>query len=546
MKSILKKNAKILFLVALFLTITNILSVTHPLVLKQVLDINLNDSNIVTILRNFVILYIAVHILLIISKDLRNTVINKAMSKILRDLREKLFLHVLKWNMETYQKYNSSEIYTRLTADIDNVSALFLGTLQVLVNDILYIAIMVVFMFLADVKLAIIGCIAMIITAIISYIFTHQVAKANKQILNKRDKENRQYSEMYNKNKLTYLFGLQKNTARKINKTLDEELIYRKRFIFVESFTYPLSTTIQALAIYFILQYTLNIDGLISLGSIYLVINYIKDCREPLNEIFEQLEEIQSSFMSLKRINVLLKESGVEDIEKGEKEENLKGDIEFKNVYMQYGDNKVLNDISCIIKEGSKVTIAGRTGVGKTTMMNILMRLYPFKSGKILIGGKDITKIRIKDIRKNISYISQTPYILEDTLKNNIILGDKNITDEQIKTVAKEIGFENTLSKFKDGLDEKISKSKLSYGQLQMIAFLRVILQKANIYIFDEPTSNIDLKTENRIQKLIDKIAKESTVIIIAHRKSTIESSDKIIYLKDGKIDMIKNRCANI
>ena len=543
MKSILKKNIKILFLVAFFLIVTNILSVTHPFVLKQILDINFNDTNIVIILRNLVILYITVHILLIISKDLRNTVINKAMSKIMRDLREKLFCHVLKWNMETYQKYNSSEIYTRLTADIDNVSALFLGTLQIVVNNILYIAIMVVFMFLADVRLAIIGCIAMIITAVISYIFTHQVAKANKQILNKRDKENRQYSEMYNKNKLTYLFGLQKNTSGKITKTLDEELVYRKRFIFVESFTYPLSVTIQALAIYFILQYTLNIDSFISLGSIYLVINYIKECRSPLNEIFEQLEEIQSSFMSLKRINVLLKENGVEDIEKGEKDEDLKGDIEFKNVYMQYGDNKVLNDISFIIKEGSKVTIAGKTGVGKTTMMNILMRLYPFQKGKILIGGNDITKIRIKDIRKNISYISQTPYILEDTLKNNIVLGDESITDEQIKTIAKEIGFENTLDKFKDGLDEKISKSKLSYGQLQMIAFLRAILHKANIYIFDEPTSNIDLKTEDRIQKLIDRITKESTVIIIAHRKSTIENSDKIIYLKDGKVDMIKNKC---
>ena len=543
MKSILKKNIKILFLVAFFLIVTNILSVTHPFVLKQILDIDFNDSNIIIILRNLVILYITVHIFLIISKDLRNTVINKAMSKIMRDLREKLFCHVLKWNMETYQKYNSSEIYTRLTADIDNVSALFLGTLQIVVNNILYIAIMVVFMFLADVRLAIIGCIAMIITAVISYIFTHQVAKANKQILNKRDKENRQYSEMYNKNKLTYLFGLQKNTSGKITKTLDEELVYRKRFIFVESFTYPLSVTIQALAIYFILQYTLNIDSFISLGSIYLVINYIKECRSPLNEIFEQLEEIQSSFMSLKRINVLLKENGVEDIEKGEKDEDLKGDIEFKNVYMQYGDNKVLNDISFIIKEGSKVTIAGKTGVGKTTMMNILMRLYPFQKGKILIGGNDITKIRIKDIRKNISYISQTPYILEDTLKNNIVLGDESITDEQIKTVAKEIGFENTLDKFKDGLDEKISKSKLSYGQLQMIAFLRAILHKANIYIFDEPTSNIDLKTEDRIQKLIDRITKESTVIIIAHRKSTIENSDKIIYLKDGKVDMIKNKC---
>ena len=543
MKSILKKNIKILFLVAFFLIITNLLSVTHPLVLKQILDIDLNDTNIVIILRNLVILYITAHILLIISKDLRNTVINKAMSKILKDLREKLFCHVLKWNMGTYQKYNSSEIYTRLTADIDNVSALFLGTLQVLVNDVLYIIIMVIFMFLADVKLAIIGCIAMIMIAVISYLFTHQVAKANKQILNKRDKENRQYSEMYNKNKLTYLFGLQKNTANKINKTLDEELKYRKKFIFMESFNYPITLTIQALAIYFILQYTLHIEGVISLGSIYLVINYIRECRDPLSEIFEQLEEIQSSFLSLKKITVLLKENGIEDINAGEKEENIKGDIEFEKVSMQYGDNKVLKDISFIIKEGSKVTIAGKTGVGKTTMMNILMRLYPFQKGRILIGGKDITKIRIRDIRKNISYISQTPYILEDTLKNNIILGEDTITEEQIRSVAKEIGFENTLSQFKNGLEEKITKSKLSYGQLQMIAFLRAILHKANIYIFDEPTSNIDLKTEDRIQKLIDRITKESTVIIIAHRKSTIESSDKIIYLKDGKVDMIKNKC---
>ena len=543
MKSILKKNSKILLLVAFFLILTNILSVTHPFVLKQILDVDFNDNNIIIILRNLTIIYVTVHILLIISKDLKNTVINKAMSKIMKDLREKLFCHVLKWNMETYQKYNSSEIYTRLTADIDNVSSLFLGTLQVLVNDVLYIALMVIFMFLADVKLAIIGCIAMIITAIISFMFIHQTAKANRGILNKRDKENRQYSEMYNKNKLTYLFGLQKNTEKKIHKTLDEEYTYRKKFIFIESFIYPLSITIQALAIYFILQYVFNINSFISLGSIYLVINYIKDCRSPLTEIFEQLEEIQSSFMSLKRINVLLKENGVEDIEKGEKDENLKGDIEFENVYMQYGDNKVLNDISFIIKEGSKVTIAGKTGVGKTTMMNILMRLYPFQKGRILIGGKDITKIRIKDIRKNISYISQTPYILEDTLKNNIILGDESITDEQIKTVAKEIGFESTLNKFKDGLDEEISKSKLSYGQLQMIAFLRAILHKANIYIFDEPTSNMDLKTEDRIQKLIDRITKESTVIIIAHRKSTIENSDKIIYLKEGKVDMIKNKC---
>lgn len=545
MKYILKKNAKILILVGISIIIANILSASHPLVMKGILDVDITAKD--ALIKLF-LAYFIIHCILVIAKNTRNSIINRAMSKILKDLRQKLFCHVMKWDMSTYQKYNSSEIYTRLTADIDNVSSLFLGTMQVVLVDVIYIITMVIFMFFADVRLAIIGSIAIILNAIVSYIFTHKIAAYHKITLDKRDEENRQFSEMYNKNKLTYLFGLQKKNENKICKTLDEELIYRKKYIFDESFIYPLAITIQAIAIYLILVYVFNINIGISLGSIYLVINYIQNCRTPLNEIFTELEEIQASTMSLKRINKLLKEQGKEDIEEGEIIENLKGDIEFENVCMQYGENKVLHNVSFIIKEGNKVTIAGKTGVGKTTLANILMRLYHIKSGKILIGGKNIQKIRIQDIRKNISYISQTPYILNDTLKNNIILGDTTITDEKIKIVASEIGFEKVLDKFPMGLEEKIEKNKLSYGQLQMIAFLRAILHKANIYIFDEPTSNIDLKTEDRIQKLIDRITKESTVIIIAHRKSTIENSDKIIYLKDGQVDMIvnKEKAANI
>lgn len=539
MKYILKKNAKILILVGISIIIVNILSASHPLVMKGILDVDITAKD--ALMRLF-LTYFIIHIILVLAKNARNSIINKVMSKILKDLREKLFCHILKWDMSTYQKYNSSEIYTRLTADIDNVSSLFLGTMQVVLNDVVYIITMVIFMFFADIKLAIIGSVAILLNAMVSYIFTHQVANCNKIILDKRDKENKQFSEMYNKNKLTFLYGLQKKNKDKIWQTLDEELVYRKKFIFDESFIYPLAITIQAIAIYLILIYVFHINNTISLGSIYLVINYIQNCRTPLNEIFTELEEIQSSSMSLKRINKLLKEQGKEDIEKGEIVEDLKGDIEFENVCMQYGENKVLHNISFIIKEGNKVTIAGKTGVGKTTLANILMRLYPIQSGKILIGGRDIKKIRIQDIRKNISYISQTPYILNDTLKNNIILGDKTITDEQIRIVANEIGFEKVLDKFPKRLEEKIEKNKLSYGQLQMIAFLRAILHRANIYIFDEPTSNIDLKTEDRIQKLIDRITQESTVIIIAHRKSTIENSDKIIYLKDGQIDIIVNK----
>lgn len=542
MKDIVKKNTKTLFVITFFLIVCNVLSVLHPYIMKGILDVDLKAENIKIILKDLFLAYMLVHIVLLILKGLRNSIVNKSMAKMLKQIREKLFYHILKWDMLTYEKYNSSEIYTRLTQDMDNLFPLFFGTLEIVVNDVVYIIMMVAFMFFADTKIAIIGSVAILLNAVVSYVFTNQVAKANKEILNKRDKENKQYSEMYNKNKLTYLFSLQNRNKVSICKTLDEELVYRKRFILVESFIYPLAITIQAIAIYVILIYVFNIDVTVSLGSIYLVINYIQNCRSPLNEIFTQLEDIQVSIMSLKRINKLLHEKGKEDIEKDEKIEDLKGDIEFENVSMQYGENKVLKNISFIIKEGNKVTITGKTGVGKTTLTNILMRLYPISKGRIMIGGKDISKIRIKDIRKNISYISQTPYILNDTLKNNVTLGDNNILDEQIKLVAKEIGFEKVLENFENGLDEVIEKNKLSYGQLQMIAFLRAILHKANIYIFDEPTSNIDLKTEDRIQKLIDRITKDSTVIIIAHRKSTIESSDKLIYLKDGQIDRIVNK----
>ncbi len=179
---------------------------------------------------------------------------------------------------------------------------------------------------------------------------------------------------------------------------------------------------------------------------------------------------------------------------------------------------------------------------GKTTLVNVLMKLYDIQSGKILIGNKDIHKISTKSLRDNISYISQNPYIFTDNVRNNIRLGKKEITDEQIKELARKIGGISLLEKLPEGLDTKIKANELSYGELQMIAFIRAILHQANIYIFDEPTSNIDLKTEKMIQKVIDHISKTSTVIIIAHRKSTIANSDKVIYLKDGEVDKIVNR----
>ena len=252
--------------------------------------------------------------------------------------------------------------------------------------------------------------------------------------------------------------------------------------------------------------------------------------------MFDQLEEMQTCLNSLRKVNIILNETDEEELEKGIEVKKLDGDIEFKNVYMKYDKNYILKNLSFTIKQGSKVTIAGRTGVGKTTLTNVLMRLYDIESGEVLIGGQDISKISIESLRQSISYISQMPYIFDDTLRNNITLGNDNITDDEILHTVKQIGIENIYQRFTKGLDEKIKEDSLSYGELQVISFLRAISHKSSIYIFDEPTSNIDLKTERLIQNLIDEISKDSTVIIVAHRKSTMQNSDKIIYLEDGKV----------
>lgn len=542
MKEIIKKHIKSFLLAALLVFICNLLSVSHPFIVKEAVDIDFNSENIKQILIQLFSAYLVIHIVLAIMKNVRNICVNKLMASILSDIREKLFCKVLKFKMKTYNKYNSSEIYTRLTSDADNLFQLFFGTIQILVNNVIYIALMVVMMFFADINLAVIGCITVIIVAFSSLKFTKKLKRLDDGILQKRDEENREFSEMYNKNKLTYLYKMQKDNIKTTSKLLDEELKTRRKYIFIHHFMYPVALILESLGIYAILYYALNINTNISLGNIYLVLFYVKECRTPLSQMFDQLEEMQTCLNSLRRINSILKEKDDEDIYTGEDAKDLNGDIEFRNVNMSYGKEPVLKDISFIIKKGSKVTIAGRTGVGKSTLTNIFMRLYDIQSGQILMNGYDISKISIKSLRDNISYISQNPYIFEDTLRNNITLGDNNISDEQILDIVEHIGVKDIFSRFTNGLDEVIKDKKLSYGELQVISFIRAIVHKSNIYIFDEPTSNIDLKTERLIQNLIDKISENSTVIIVAHRKSTLESSNKIIYLKDGQVDMIVNK----
>ena len=533
--------------------IVNLLGVAHPYILKSVIDKFTVDKSAEGVqdmlgglhgmqpLQVLMIMYCAVWVLNFIFQYIRNWKTNKIVSNIMKNLRTELFDTVIKFKMKTYLKYKTSDIYTRLTSDVENASKMFSDSIPKIINNVIYILFILIAMFTVNIQLALIGTVIVAIITCISYFFVKVLGRISYQTQSERDKENNESSELYNKSKLTHLFGLQKKNIIKIHKIVDKQLTFRRKYIFTHHFMTPLIGVLEAVGIYAIVYYVLNINIGISLGTTYIFLYYIKQCYDPLKETFNELEELQEAKNSVTRIDKLLEDNKeYEDIDTGNNIVNLHGNIEFKDVYFKYDNAEILNNVSFSINKGEKVAFVGKTGVGKTTITNILMRLYDICDGKVLVDGHDISKVSIKSIRKNISYISQNAYLLQDTLRNNIILDKQNISDEKIFEIVDKIGVRGLIDKLDNGLDEVINVDRLSRGEVQIIAFIRAILHKANIYIFDEPTSNIDLKTEKMLQNIIDAISKTSTVIIIAHRLATIQSVDKVIYLKDKTVEKVK------
>lgn len=209
MKEIIKKYRKNLTIIGFLIIVCNLLHSIHPFIVKKTLDIDFNLDNIDKIIFGLITTYITIHIVFALFKNIRNIIVNKTMAAILKSIREELFNKVLNMKMINFNKYSSSELYTRLTSDVENLFNLFSGLLNIVINNVIYIAFMVILMFFADVKLALIGTATIILITIIVCMFTRILGKLDNKILKKRDKENKMFSELYNKNKITQLFRLQ-------------------------------------------------------------------------------------------------------------------------------------------------------------------------------------------------------------------------------------------------------------------------------------------------------------------------------------------------
>ncbi len=281
-------------------------------------------------------------------------------------------------------------------------------------------------------------------------------------------------------------------------------------------------------------------DGRLTISSCVSFYNYISNLYNPIQTLADLFQTMQNGFASSERIFELLDTKiEIENATDAIEMESFKGKIEFRNVWFAYiDDNYILKDVSFVINPGETVAFVGATGAGKTTILGLITRNYEINKGEILIDDIPIKKITIESLRRNIGQMLQDVFLFSGTIKNNITLHDNRFTDEEIYEAAKYVNADKLIDRLDGKMEYKVLErgANFSAGERQLISFARTIVHKPNILILDEATANIDTETEVLIQDSLEKMMSIGTMLIVAHRLSTIQHSDKIIVLHKGEI----------
>ena len=286
----------------------------------------------------------------------------------------------------------------------------------------------------------------------------------------------------------------------------------------------------------------LTMNDVISFGVIVAFISYVRLFTSPLSQIAQGLTNLQSTAAASERVFEFLDEeemSNQKEITRTLNKEDVKGKIEFKNVVFQYDDNDkpTINNFTALAKPGQKIAIVGPTGAGKTTMVNLLMKFYEINSGDIKIDDVSINELSRENIHSLFTMVLQDTWLFKGTVKENIIYNRKNVSDEKIREVCKEVGLDHFIKTLPKGYNSEIGETDgISSGQRQLLTIARGMIEDTPFLILDEATSNVDTRTEELVQKAMDKLAEGRTSFIIAHRLSTIKNADLILVMKNGNI----------
>jgi ATP-binding cassette subfamily B multidrug efflux pump len=459
----------------------------------------------------------------------------------MNDLRHDIFAHVQRMPVKFFDQNPVGRLVTRVTNDVRAIDEMLSSGVITIIQDVILVVAIVVLMVMLNWKLALIGYTILPFVFLTIYIFKSKTRVIYREVRKHLAALNATLAEHIAGVKIIQLFNQytrKREEFTDINKDYFKVSVSQLKLF---AFFRPIINVSSQLAVALIIWYGGGqiLKDVLTIGLLMAFTTYIQKLFEPINDFADKFNILQGALAGAERIFDLM-DTPPEDY-RNELKHNLKleGEIEFQDLWLAYNNEEwVLKDVSFRIKPGEKIALVGHTGSGKTSIVNLILGMYPYQKGRIMLDGKLLHQYATDDVRSNIGIVQQDVFIFSGTMRDNIALNNDKLSQAELEQVCRYVNADNFIQQLPEKYNEPVMErgATLSTGQRQLIAFARVLAYNPSIFILDEATSNIDTETEILIQDALQKVMQNRTSIIIAHRLSTIQHVDRILVLHKGEI----------
>ena len=496
----------------------------------------------------YVGVYAAILLLSLVCTYIQSIVLQKTGQKILSDIRMDLFSHIEGLSHEQLHQIPVGKLVTRVTNDTNAISMMFTNLLVNLLKNICVILGVLVAMLLLNYELTLMVLCFVPFIILFTVIFRKFSRKAYRKVKDGTTDINTYLSENLSGIKITQIFNREERKMDDFRAKSRELGKAKQNQIFVFSVFRPVVYMLYIASVMCLMYLggrgyikdTSFMGQIITSGTVVTFYMYISKFFNPIQSLAEQFNFLQSAFASAEKIfTVFDMQPVVVDEPDAIELDKIRGEIEFRDVWFSYvPDEWVLKGVSFHVNPRETVAFVGSTGSGKTTILSLICRNYDIQKGQILIDGIDIRKIKISSLRQHFGQMLQDVFLFSGTIRSNILLRKEGVSDEEVMEACRYVNADHFIEKLDGGLDEIVRErgNNFSAGQRQLLSFARTIIHKPSVMILDEATANIDTETELLIQDSLEKMMNIGTMLIVAHRLSTIQHADNIILLSHGEI----------
>ncbi|MBF1712852.1 MAG: ABC transporter ATP-binding protein [Streptococcus intermedius] len=524
--------------------LSSVITVYGPVKLKEITNLiteGMRSRIDLKAISNIALFLAVLYVVGAVLNYMQSFIISSVVQHFSKRLRTAIAEKINKLPLRYFDSHSQGDTLSRVTNDVDTVGQSLNQSLGTVISSSLLLIAVLFMMFYNNVVLSFVT----IGSVLIGFVFVALIMGKSQRFFRAQQENlasvNGYVEEMYSGHNVIVSYNAteeSKKAFQMLNTNLYNSMwksqfisgIMMPLMIFTGNFGYVMVVLVGA---------SMALNGDVTMGTIVAFMVYVRTFSQPLSQIAQGITTLQQASAAMGRVFEFLAEPEMENDEhKSQQLATLKGDVTFDNVFFGYNpDRTIIHDFSAKAKAGQKIAIVGPTGAGKTTIVNLLMKFYEIKKGRITIDGVDTKQMKRSEVHDAFSMVLQETWLFEGTIKENLIYNQKNISDEAVVAATKAVGVHHFIKTLPKGYDTVLDDTvSLSIGQKQLLTIARALLKDAPLLILDEATSSVDTRTEELIQKAMDKLMEGRTSFVIAHRLSTIRNADLILVMRDGNI----------